>query len=63
MSKCCPTAFESEPEPQHSPVAGSSRGLTSPPGTSPLLVSSLPDIPLSGTPLVACLFSHLLAMP
>ena len=44
-------------------VQGPSRGLTPPPGTSSLPVSFLPDIPLSGTPLVRCPISHLLAMP
>ena len=58
MSKLCPTTSEPKPEPHGSPVPGPSRDLTPPPRTSPLLVSSLPDIPLSGTP-----FSHLPTTP
>ena len=61
MSKPCPTA--SAPELHTSPVPGASRGLTPPPGTSPLPVSFLSDIPLSGAPLAGCPFSGLLAIP
>ena len=61
VSKTCPTT--SEPEPYCSPVPGPSRGLTPPPGTFPLLVSSLLDTPLSGTPLVGQPFSDFLAIP
>ena len=60
VSEPFPTA--SEPEPHGLPVPGPSRGLMPPPGTSPLPVSSLPDMPLSGTPLVGCPFSNLLAI-
>ena len=58
----CPTASELEPESHVSPVPGPSGDLTPPPRTS-LPVSFLPDIPLSGTPLVGCPFSDLLAIP
>ena len=51
--------MEPEPEPCGSPAPGPSRGLTPPPWTSPLLVSSMPDIPVSSTPLVGYPFPHL----
>ena len=51
--------MEPEPEPYCSPAPGPSRVLTSPPGTSPPLVSSTPDIPLLGTPLVGHSFPYL----
>ena len=57
MSELCPT--EPEPEPCGLQAPGPSRALTSPPGTSPSLVSSIPDIPLSGTPLVGHPFPYL----
>ena len=57
----CPTASQSEPHGTLAP--GPSGGLTPPPGTSPLPESSLPDIPLAGTPLVRCPFSDFLAVP
>ena len=54
VPKLCYTASEPEPEPEpdhHGSLApGSSGGLTAPPGTLSLPVSSLPDIPLAGTP-------------
>ena len=62
-SKPHPTTSKHEPEPHGSLVPGPSRGLTPPPGTSPLLVSSLPDIPLSDTLLVEHPLSHFLAIP
>ena len=52
QDKSHPTASEPDPDPHGPLVPGPSRGLTPPPGTSPLLVSSLPDVPLSGIPLV-----------
>ena len=42
-----------------SPAPGPCRVLTSPPGTSPPLVSFIPDIPLSGTALVGQPFPFL----
>ena len=59
----CPTVSEPKPEPHGSPVPGPSGGLTPPPGTCPLPVSSLPDIPLAGTSLVRYPFSGFLAIP
>ena len=64
MSKPCPTASkpESKPEPHGSLAPGTSGCLTPPPETPPLPASSLPDIPLAGTPLVGHLFSDFLAI-
>ena len=56
MSDPCP--MEPEPEPCGSQALGPSMGLTPPPGTSPLLVTSIQDIPLSGTPLVGNPFPY-----
>ena len=56
ISEPSPTACEPEPEPHGSPVTGPSGGLTPPPGTPLLPVSSLPDIPLVGTSMVGCPF-------
>ena len=60
ISELCPT--EPKPEPCGSPPPGPSRVLTSPWGTSPPLVPSIPDIPLLGTSLVgqSCPLNHLL---
>ena len=63
MSKPHMTASEPEPESHGLPVPGPPRGLTPTPGTSFLLVPSLPDIPLSGAPLIGHPFSNLLAIP
>ena len=63
ISEPCPTTSEPEPKPHGSPAPGCSDGLTSPPGTPPLPVSSLPDISLAGTPLVGHSFSDFLAIP
>ena len=61
MSEPCPT--EPEPGPCGLPAPGPSRGVTLPPETSPLQVSSLPDIPLLGTPLVGHPFVDFLPIP
>ena len=63
VSESCPTVPEPEPEPHGSPAPGPSGGLTPPPGTQPLPLSSLPNIPLAGTPLVGHPFSDFLAIP
>ena len=63
MSEPCPTTSDPEPEPHGSLSPGPSRCLTPPPGTFPLPVSSQPDIPLSGTPLVGHPFLHLPTTP
>ena len=63
ISKPCATASEPESEPHGSLAPGPSSGLTLLPGTLTLPVSSLPDIPLAGTPLVVHLFSDFLAIP
>ena len=57
ISRPCPTV--PEPEPHDSPVLGPSGVLTPPPVTFPLPVSSLPDIPLAGTPLLGYPFADL----
>ena len=57
MSEPCPT--EPKPEPCGLLAPGPSRVLTPSPGTSPPLVSSIPDIPLFGTPLVGHPFPFL----
>ena len=55
ISGPCPTV----PKPQCLPVPGPSGVLTPPPVTFPLPASSLPDIPLAGTPLLGCPFADL----
>ena len=55
--------FKPEPEPCDSLVPGPSRVLTPPPVTSPLPVSSLPDIPLEGTSLLGHAFAGLTIPP
>ena len=59
----CSTASELAPEPHCSWALGPPGGLTPPPRTSLLPVSSLPDIPLTGTSMMGCLFSYFLAIP
>ena len=54
VSKACPTV----PEPHSLPVPGPSGVLTPPPP-----VSSLPDIPLEGIPLLGCPFAGLTIPP
>ena len=62
ISNPCPTASEPDPEP-HGLLASGPSGSTAPsPGTPPLPVSSLPDIPWVGTPLVGHPFSDLLTI-
>ena len=56
----CPTA--PKPESYGSPTPGTFGSPIPPPRASPLPVSSLPDIPLVGTPLVGCPFSDFLAV-
>ena len=51
--------MEPEPEPCVSLAPGPPRVLTPPPGTSPPLVSSIPDILLLGSPLVGHPFPYL----
>ena len=67
ISEPHPTASElepeSDPEPHGSLAPNPADGLIPPPGTSPLPVSFLPDIPLAGTLLVGCPFPDLLAIP
>ena len=63
ISKPCLTRSEPELEPHGSLAPGPSGGLTPLPGTSPLSMPSLPDIPLAGTPLVGHPFSDFLAIP
>ena len=63
ISNPCPTASQPQPELHGLPVPGPSGGVTPPPGTSPLPMSSLPDITLAGTPLVGHPFADLLAIP
>ena len=56
-----PYTIASEPEPDDSLAPGPLDGLTPPPGTSPLPVSSLPGIPLACTLLLGHPFSDFLA--